>query len=241
MIVSSTEVQNNFGKYLKMVEDEEDIIITKNGKKVARLIAYREGDDYIIRESSSEYSHSGMRITYEEFKHITHESENRYEYINGMIYLLPSPAYIHQKTVGKLLVNIMNCLDEKDSCDCEPLISPFEITLYRQEDINVVQPDIIVFSDRKNINDDGRYQGTPGIVIEVLSEYTRSKDFINKLDLYMSSGVGEYWIVSPFSEEIMLYSFENGDIQMTKTYKNDDKISSTLFKELSISVDQVFR
>ena len=37
MIVNSTEVQNNFSKYLEMASGQE-IVITKNGTAVARLI-----------------------------------------------------------------------------------------------------------------------------------------------------------------------------------------------------------
>jgi prevent-host-death family protein len=37
MIVNSTEVQNNFGKYLEMAAQQE-IVITKNGQTVARLL-----------------------------------------------------------------------------------------------------------------------------------------------------------------------------------------------------------
>jgi prevent-host-death family protein len=37
MIVSSTEVQNNFGKYLELAAQQE-IVITKNGQTVARLL-----------------------------------------------------------------------------------------------------------------------------------------------------------------------------------------------------------
>jgi len=37
MIVSSTDVQNNFGKYLEIASGQE-IVITKNGTAVARLI-----------------------------------------------------------------------------------------------------------------------------------------------------------------------------------------------------------
>ncbi len=40
MLVSSTEVQNNFGRYLEMASGEE-VIITKNGTAVARLIGIR--------------------------------------------------------------------------------------------------------------------------------------------------------------------------------------------------------
>ena len=37
MIVNSTDVQNNFGKYLAMAAGQE-IVITRNGTAVARLI-----------------------------------------------------------------------------------------------------------------------------------------------------------------------------------------------------------
>ena len=37
MIVNSTEIQNNFGRYLDLVNNEE-VVITKNGAPVARLV-----------------------------------------------------------------------------------------------------------------------------------------------------------------------------------------------------------
>ena len=40
MLVSSTEIQNNFGRYLEIASGEE-VIITKNGTAVARLIGIR--------------------------------------------------------------------------------------------------------------------------------------------------------------------------------------------------------
>jgi prevent-host-death family protein len=40
MIVSSTEVQNNFGKYLDIASGQE-ILITRNGTAVARLIGIK--------------------------------------------------------------------------------------------------------------------------------------------------------------------------------------------------------
>lgn len=38
-IVNSTELQNNFGKFLEFVQNGNDIVITRNGKPVARLIS----------------------------------------------------------------------------------------------------------------------------------------------------------------------------------------------------------
>ncbi len=36
---TATEMQNNFGKFLKMVQDGQEIVILKNGVEVARLIS----------------------------------------------------------------------------------------------------------------------------------------------------------------------------------------------------------
>lgn len=38
-MATSTEVKNNFGKYLSLVQAGEEVIVTKNGQEVARLIS----------------------------------------------------------------------------------------------------------------------------------------------------------------------------------------------------------
>ena len=37
-IATATEMKNNFGRYLAMVQEGSEIIVTKNGKEVGRLI-----------------------------------------------------------------------------------------------------------------------------------------------------------------------------------------------------------
>ena len=46
MIVSSTDVQNNFGKYLELASTRE-IVITKNGLPVARLLGMKEAVTFL--------------------------------------------------------------------------------------------------------------------------------------------------------------------------------------------------
>lgn len=36
---TATEVQNNFGKFLKLVQEGQEIVIMKNGSEIARLIS----------------------------------------------------------------------------------------------------------------------------------------------------------------------------------------------------------
>ena len=46
MIVTSTEMQNNFGKYLEMASGSE-VIITKNGVPVARLLGVKDTVNFL--------------------------------------------------------------------------------------------------------------------------------------------------------------------------------------------------
>lgn len=237
MIINSTELQNNFGKYLRLL-NQEDIIITKNGSKVARLVKFYENNDYILREGSSAYSHEGMKVTYEEFLKITRESENRYEYIDGQIYLLASPKFWHQKIAMDLAVRFSAWFKGQE---CQPLASPFDVTLFKDDQPSVVQPDLLVICDQEKIKEDGTYMGTPTLVGEILSESTRSKDMIKKLDLYMQGGVEEYWIVNPFSEEINIYWFKAREIEKAMTFKKGERAESFRFRGLAIAVDEILR
>lgn len=236
MIVNSTEVQNNFGRYLKMVE-REDIIITKNGKKVARMMEYRENDDYILREGSSAYNHQGMEVSYEKFLEITRESENRYEFIDGQIYLLSSPKYTHQKIVIELSGIMNSWFEDKE---CQPLTAPFDVTLYNRDKANVVQPDLLVICDREKIGEDDTYTGIPTLVVEVLSRSTRNRDMIRKLDLYRAAGVKEYWLLNPFASEFSVYMFKDREIEKVVTFRKSETARSFVFSGLEVELDKVF-
>ncbi len=236
MIISSTKIQNNFGKYLKLL-NQEDIIITKNGKKVARLVKFYENSDNIIKEGSSAYIYEGMEVSYEEFIKITRESEKRYEYIDGKIYLLSSPKVKHQKIVMTMSNKLLLYFQNKE---CFPLISPLDVTLYKDDQANVVQPDLLVICDQENIKEDDTYMGTHSLVMEITSESSRSRDLITKLELYMRSEVEEYWIVNPLSEEITVYHFKNKEITKSATYKREEIVKSFKFEGLEINVDEVF-
>ena len=47
MTVTATDVQNNFGKYLQLVQTGEEIIILRNGKEMARLISHDKSVSFL--------------------------------------------------------------------------------------------------------------------------------------------------------------------------------------------------
>lgn len=45
--VTATDVQNNFGKYLQMVQKGEEIIILRNGVEMARMISHDKSVSFL--------------------------------------------------------------------------------------------------------------------------------------------------------------------------------------------------
>jgi prevent-host-death family protein len=55
MRISTTKFQNAFGKFLKHAMKNKDVTITKNGKAVAKLVAYQDPEIPIVSESTADY------------------------------------------------------------------------------------------------------------------------------------------------------------------------------------------
>jgi len=239
MKVPSTKVQNNFGKYLKYVEVNEEIIVTKKGRDVARIVPCN--DPYsLVKEEAAEYRTGEGWVTYEEFLELVEASEQRFELIDGVIYNLAAPNYDHQYAVHEIHGTFYIWFKNKK---CVPLTSPFEVTFFKSEDnICVVQPDIIVVCDSDEMDKKGKYKGTPTLVVEVLSISTRSKDMLKKLDLYKQCGVKEYWMVDPKNKMVHTYVLEKNDIvdNMTFGTSSHEYVESASFEGLKVALKDIF-
>ena len=237
MEITSTEAQNNFGRYLKLAMFE-DIIVTKNGKPTVVIKPLQELKEYpAVAEKAKGYYWGNEKISYEDFLKLSEASENRYEYIDGEVYVMASPTYDHQAIIAELFNTLYNWFKSKK---CRPLTAPFDITLIIGEEKNVVQPDIIVICDIENINERRRYTGTPALVVEVLSETTQKKDMIKKLDMYLRAGIKEYWIINPLHQEVYSYSFAEGDIKEFWMLKSGETLQSTHFSGLEVPLAGLF-
>jgi len=239
MLITSTDIKNNFGKYIRLAA-KEDIIITKNGKKVGKLVAYQNNDNDsvdIVCENAVAYNYDKRKVSYEEFLEISENSEERYEYIDGEMYLLASPKTRHQKILVEMSGVFYNWFKNKK---CTPMFAPYDIKLQRNEwNKNVVQPDLMVICDLdEKLGEDDYYMGVPTLVVEIISTSTRSKDYVKKMDLYICCGVSEYWIVNPDNKEVQIFQFQKGDILNNKTFAFYDEIKSFYFEGLSLSLSE---
>ena len=243
IVISATKLKQNLGKYLDMVEEQNDVVITKNGNKIARLTPYVTDIEqyFLVREKALDYQYGGKKVSYEEFMQIYEKSTLRMEFINGEIYILGSPDLGHQELLGRLYLIFNQYFHGKP---CRVFFAPFDVHFRKQElkEPDVCQPDLLVACDlANNITDKGRYMGTPSLVLEIVSDSTRSKDMIDKLNTYRLSGVREYWVVDPRQKNILLYDFENCEIDTYRTFEGGNTAQSIAFAGLTAEISPLFR
>jgi prevent-host-death family protein len=242
VVITVTELKQNLGKYMDFVEEQNDVVLTKNGKKVARLTPYISNIEqyFLVRERALDYQYGGKKVSYEEFMEINEKSTLRMEFINGEIHLLSSPTIWHQEILGQLHLIFTEYLKGKK---CQVFFAPFDVHFRKKEieEPDVMQPDLLVACDlENNVTEKGRYMGTPTLVIEILSDSTRNKDMIDKLNTYRLSGVEEYWLVDQRQENIMIYSFADCEIDKYKTFEKGAVAQSLFFAGLSVTIDSLF-
>ena len=44
---TATEVQNNFGKYLRLVQNGDEVVVLKNGREIARLVSHDKSVSFL--------------------------------------------------------------------------------------------------------------------------------------------------------------------------------------------------
>lgn len=125
------------------------------------------------------------------------DDDNRYEIIDGKLYLMSSPNIKHQVLAGEIYAQLRDFLKGRK---CKPFIAPLDVTFSKSRQNNkiknVVQPDVFVVCDNEKI-DDEKIWGAPSFALEILSPSTSRKDKLEKMNLYQKYGVKEYWILDP--------------------------------------------
>ena len=160
----------------------------------------------------------------------------RAELIDGQIYDMAPPSYLHQKLVMELSATIRDYIKSHGG-PCEVLPAPFAVFL-NQDDHNYVEPDISVICDPNRINDRG-CNGAPDFIIEIVSPSSQRMDYLTKLFKYRTAGVREYWIVNPMKETVQTYLF--GDIEDFNQYSFDDEIPVGIYDDWKICIANLLK
>lgn len=178
------------------------------------------------------------KYTYQDY--LTWDDGRRWELINGFPYAMsPAPGRQHQEISIKLAALFVNFLKGKP---CKPYAAPFDVRFKNKqnEEDTVVQPDLSIICDSGKLDDRGCL-GAPDLIVEILSPATASKDLKEKLELYESHRVKEYWIIEPNDKILFLYSLNNtGNYNRPGIFSADDTIQSQAITGLKIKLENIF-
>jgi Uma2 family endonuclease len=179
------------------------------------------------------------RWTVADLEQIEPKYGDRYEIINGELYVAHAPSGHHQYACDELQFALRGWSHETG------LGMPFSASGLVFDPENDVIPDILWMSAaRLEVAFDraGHFVVAPELVVEVLSPGSKNerRDRQVKLDLYSQRGVGEYWIVDVRRREVLVYRSGEGGLTLTSTLTGDDVLESPQLAGFSLPVARLW-
>ena len=153
---------------------------------------------------------------------------NRYEVIDGVLYMTTAPSTFHQWVVRRLDRFVGMPLEDQGLAYV--FTAPVGVLM---PGCDPVQPDFVVIrKTNAAIIYDRRIRGVPDLIAEVLSPSNAEQDTRTKRSAYARAGVPEYWIVRPNTRDVLCCNQPDavlGDYTQTQLIGSDAiLVSATL-------------
>ena len=181
--------------------------------------------------------------TYTYKDYLTFDENERIEIIDGeIINMSPVPSRAHQEIIMEIAAEIRNYIKSNNG-PCKVYPAPFDVILKNDDDEvinskNIVQPDISVVCDKNKLTEKG-CTGSPDMIVEVISPYNPSNDYVRKLNLYEKFKVKEYWIVNPIRRSMLVYVLTENGYDAPITYTFSDKVKVNIYDNLEIDFNSI--
>jgi Uma2 family endonuclease len=180
-----------------------------------------------------------VRWTTQDIEALPENEGIRHEIIDGELFVTRSPHHKHQQVAGRIFA-VLDAWSLTHGSG-EASIMPGLIF----SDCDNVIPDVIWISHGRltQIEDEaGHFQGTPELIVEVLSpgKLNEDRDRRAKLKLYSIKGVQEYWIVDRIARQIEVYRREQAQLVLVETLLADDVLTSPLLPGFTCAIARLF-
>ncbi len=174
------------------------------------------------------------KLVYDDLAHLP-EDGNTYEILAGDLYVTPSPSPLHQR-VGRRLQRQLEQFFEEQSLG-EVFNAPLDVILSPRD---VVEPDLIVVADPAQVS--GRaIEGSPLLLVEILSPTSVERDRIVKATRYAALGVPHYWIVDLDARAIECYRGRDGRYELVARAEAPSTLSHPDWAGLTIDLAALWR
>ncbi|MCM3869879.1 MAG: Uma2 family endonuclease [Pyrinomonadaceae bacterium] len=163
---------------------------------------------------------------------------NRYEVIEGELFVSCAPGLTHQRISGNIAFVIRSYLED------HPIGLVFATPGLILTELSGVIPDIVFFRHEQSekIVSGERLTGAPDIVVEILSPGAENirRDRIAKRQLYARHGVAEYWMVDSEKSVLEVYRLQSGSLELVATWQNEDEVSSPFLPGFTCVASKIF-
>jgi Uma2 family endonuclease len=181
-----------------------------------------------------------LRWTNELLEHMPRLEGERYEIIDGELYVTTAPHLQHQIVCSTLVTELT--LWSRSGGDGLAFAGPGVI----YADDEGVVPDVVWVSQARLaqiVSEDGKLHGSPELVVEVLSpgKANAERDREKKLDLYSRRGLQEYWIVDWQAATVELYRPKESVLECAATLRGAEILTSPTLPGFSCSVEEFFK
>jgi Uma2 family endonuclease len=162
---------------------------------------------------------------------------NRYEIINGVLYMSTAPSYHHQYIIKQMLF-LVGYPAEQMGLGLV-IFSPVGLFMPNSEP---VQPDLVIIrQENSDIIQDRRIRGVPDLIVEVLSPGNADYDEKTKLQAYANAGVPEYVVIDPAARALRLYRLDApGSYHPPLEYTENDAVTFDCLPGITLIVEQLF-
>jgi len=173
--------------------------------------------------------------TYEDYTRLPEGAP--YQLIGGELIMTPSPMPYHQELSRELGFKLFSFVKENDLGHV--YYAPLDVYF---SETDVYQPDILfIEKKRSEIIGKTKIEGSPDIVVEILSPSTAYYDLRKKFRIYEKFGVKEYWIVDPELKRIEVYGNENSIYKVISEAENEGSVSSVVLEGFEVELAELFR
>jgi Uma2 family endonuclease len=177
-------------------------------------------------------------LTVADWEAMPYRDGNRYEIIEGELFVSCSPGLTHERVLTRLILLIGKFLEVNPVGEAVPNVGVI------LSDFSAVIPDMVVFLNEQSdtIISNDRLNGPPALIIEILSPGPANirRDRVIKLQLYDKHDVPEYWILDPPNMTLERYVRQESSLVLLETLGTEDTLSTAILPGFSCKVSEIF-
>ena len=161
---------------------------------------------------------------------------SKLELIAGVLYLTPPPEYTHDDIVTRLAGQLFKHLAATN--DRGKLYMPRAAIWTSAR--TYLEPDLFYVSTELAARLDPERRTTADLVIEVISPGSAIYDRNTKADTYGALGVRELWLIDESAETVEVRRQTGEGFDEGRTFARGERVESSVFPALQLSVEQLF-